>query len=118
MESSSDEGEGSSGESGSSTSESEGGSGTEDADDFNPFGGDMSGECEGGGGGGEHMDLLVRVMWSIRPHPLLKDCMITIIIVPLLLSAFGVSTVPLGTPYMYLTLNIGTVMSGPLSVSL
>lgn len=44
MESSSDEGDGSSGESGSSTSESEEGSGAEEPDDFNPFGGDMSGE--------------------------------------------------------------------------
>lgn len=45
VESSSDEGERSSGDSGSSTSESENGSGTEDADDYNPFGGDMNGEC-------------------------------------------------------------------------
>ncbi len=44
VESSSDDGEGSSGDSGSSTSESDGESRSEDADDYNPFGGDMSGE--------------------------------------------------------------------------
>ncbi len=44
VESSSDDGEGSSGDSGSSTSESDGESRSEDADDYNPFGGGMSGE--------------------------------------------------------------------------